>query len=220
MPRKWVPADPGHWQRRYLAGESEYALAAQAGVSTGAFARFLVAAGIPRRSCREANTLRMARMTAAERQANTAAAHTASRGHSRSQESLAATAVTRQRIGFGIGRWEHAVARELAARGLQVIAQLPVRGYNIDIAVWPLAVEIHSGAGHPHESRYRERIEYLADRGWHQVYVTFRHGRFDVQAVCDHVVTLLDDSGFRSPAGRPPGQAGLAPRHTSGVTPA
>lgn len=192
MTRKWEPADPGHWLGRYAAGESEYRLAGEAGVGTKAFGRFLERNGVARRGCRAANTLRMARLTAPERAALTAAANAASLGSTRSEDQLARTAQARERTGFGTGRWEREVAAELTARGLQVRPQLAVRGYNIDIAVWPLAVEIHSGAGYPHESRYRERIEYLADRGWHSLYVTFTAGRFYVPVVCDQVVTVLE----------------------------
>ena len=80
-------------------------------------------------------------------------------------------------------------------RGLHAIPQHPVRGYNIDIAVGTLAVEVHSETSYPHQSgvvaRRYERIKYLADRGWHSIYVMSRNGLL-VGPVTDEVVALLD----------------------------
>ena len=46
MPVKWVPPDAGDLIKRYLAGESEKALAEAHGVGRNAIRRVLLAAGI------------------------------------------------------------------------------------------------------------------------------------------------------------------------------
>jgi hypothetical protein len=199
MTHKWEPPDPGHLVERYVTGESEFSIAKSCGVSTNAVRTFLERSGVQRRGSGAANALRMSRMTPEQRAANAAAANAASRGRERSEDELVRTALTRQKIGFGIGRWEQAVAGELTRRGIEVTPQLAVHGYNIDVAAWPLAVEVHSGGGYPDPARYRERVVYLADQGWHSVYVTYVHGRFHVPVVCDQVVSLLKRAERRPP---------------------
>lgn len=68
--------------RRYLAGESELALAAAYDASCGAIAKRLRDAGVRRRSGSEANVLRMRRTSPEQRKQNAAAAHAAMRGKS------------------------------------------------------------------------------------------------------------------------------------------
>lgn len=177
---------------RYLAGESEYALAQEAGVGRYAFRSYLTRNNIDARSVSEANILRMQALTPNQRRANTEAAHRARRGQKDSLATLEKRAASHAQSGIRIGRWEKELADELVSRGVPVIPQLAVSKYNIDLACGDVAVEVHSAPGVPHKrERLRERIEYLADHQWHSVYVMAYFG-LTFPDVTDNMVSLLD----------------------------
>jgi len=90
--------------------------------------------------------------------------HTESRRSQRSETNAA-----RQRF---ISPWERELNTLLQARGIAADAQQPVGRYNIDLAVRPVAVEVHRARWYPtHHLRDRQRIVYLLDRGWRSLYV-------------------------------------------------
>lgn len=157
---------------RYLAGDSELALARAYGVERIAIRRRILNAGIQPRGVSEANRIRMQRLSPNDRSALAAAAHAAVRGKPRTDSELATRARTSQQSGRYIGRYEQDLVALLRVRGLEPIAQHAEGRYNIDIAIHPIAVEVHTQSAMPLTvPAIRPRIVELLKRGWIVIYV-------------------------------------------------
>lgn len=101
------------------------------------------------------------------------------------------------------GAGEAVVGEWLRKRGLEVIPQLAVERYNIDLALGPVAVEIHWKTGSPFSSRNTgSRIKYLTHRGFHVIYIWV--GKCPLrESVADDVVAFLEQaSSDPSPIGK------------------
>lgn len=76
-----------------------------------------------------------------------------------------------------IGAHEQDLADALRARGLEVVQQARVKRhdagvYDIDVACWPLAIEVFVGTGSPrHVAALRERSAALMLKGWAVAYL-------------------------------------------------
>lgn len=120
--------------------------------------------GLPARDMREAQRLRYAGTSDAERCSQTLAAHAAVRGKKRSEKVLAMQAMSRQAAMVRVGAFESDLALDLASWA--PVQQFAIGPFNIDVMVWPLAIEVHTQRCHPHGSpRIRRRIRYLLDLG-------------------------------------------------------
>lgn len=184
--------------KRYLAGESEQALSLSVGMSRPAIRRRLIAAGVERRGISEANGIRMKRITPSQRQALTAAANTARRTRTdfdcaKSEWAIQrgpAMSASRSRK---IGKGETELLDLLVRSGVQPIPQLPVAGYNIDIAVAPVAVEVWWGKAYPFRvPHFHRRTVDLADSGWSTLWVWLGHEMPDA-LTADAVVSWLEE---------------------------
>lgn len=157
--------------RRYVAGESEKAIAQSLDVARSVVRRRLVAAGIEIRGRSEAMHVRMGNATAEQRRALTAAAHDACRGSKRSLASLAEAAAKREgRITANVSPVELGLAAALRACGLDVIHQKAVGPYSVDLASGSIAVEILGGGWH-RSKKHGERLRYILDARWDVIYV-------------------------------------------------
>lgn len=156
---------------RYVAGESEKALADDLGVSRGVVRRRLKERGVHIRGRSEAETVKWRRMTSTQRRHQVTAAHEASRGRQRRPEEQVRVATTVE------ANWrKHATPNELQlgawlrGRDMDIIHQQAIGPYNCDIGMRPIAVEIYGGNWHwtgRHAARMEERFRYLFDAGWH-----------------------------------------------------
>lgn len=175
--------------RRYLAGESEQTIATDLGVGRPTIRRRLLAAGVQPRNRSEALAVRMANTPADERKRLASAANTARRGSKASADELARKADTAERTLQKIRNGEIGLASLLSTRGMVPDLQKACGPYNIDIALPPVAVEVHVSTTHPMRSaRQRERVVYLADRGWRTLYVWLRPGTEAADSGADEVV--------------------------------
>jgi hypothetical protein len=78
-----------------------------------------------------------------------------------------------------VGRGEGFMEGLLLARGLVPVPQLPVQGYNIDLALVPVAVEIHVATSNPlTDPRRLQRAIDLLEWGWHVFYVWVTQAHF------------------------------------------
>lgn len=173
---KELPIGDAELARRYLAGESEKALAAAMGVERSMIRPRLLAAGVQPRGRSESMYIRMAGTTPEERLRLTSAAHDAVRGVRRDPRSVRAMGLSRAltlQSSMGVRHpVEDRVAILLRALGVRAVEQYAVETYNLDFAIPPVAVEVHVGTNHPlGVARLRRRTEYLTDRGWHVFYV-------------------------------------------------
>jgi hypothetical protein len=190
MARKRRVFDVNNLIQCYLAGETENRLSQRFGVSRPTVIRRLQDAGIARRSMGEANKLAAAQLTPEARRARARAANEARRGQRAGEREMFLKAQRRNRR---VGAGEEMLRGWLEQRGYFVDAQRPEGRYNLDLAILPIAVEVHVNAHHPSsDTRILERVEYLRDRGWHMVYVWITRRYFLSESAADKIIALLD----------------------------
>jgi len=177
--------------RLYRDGLSEKAVAERFSVDRNVIRRLSLRANVKPRGRSESMCLRMSQTSADERRRLASAAHSAVRGRARSESELAVRALRRERTQEKIGDGERLFANWLAARGSTTSLQKAVGRYNIDVALPPVAVEIHVTSQNPLKRvQTRERIKYLADRGWHVLYVWVSKRHFLSEAAADDAVAF------------------------------
>lgn len=172
VPGIWMPDDPDDIARRYLAGESEKALAEALGVSRTPVRRFLLDRGLATRGRSDAMRARMASLSASERIDLTAAAHATVRGRKASEAELAKRALTREgRLSKNVSTAERSLMSMLRSRGISGITfQKAIGKYNADLATGSVAVEILGGSWH-RSKKHGERLRYLLNAGWDVIFV-------------------------------------------------
>jgi very-short-patch-repair endonuclease len=225
----FIPPDPDHLVRRYLAGEAPQKLADELGVSRTPVLRLVVAAGVQLRGRSEAEHLKWQRLRAAGREAverQCRAAWATARGRQANPGERERAAQTRMERGACRGRWEGAFAAAFRAAGLSVVEQQAEGPYNLDLALNPLGVAVEVFGSHPHPTRdARERlarkVERLLDRGWGVVLIRCWYARgWEVRpgAVAEKLPPLLErasrDEALRGRYGviRGDGEAAAFPR--------
>jgi very-short-patch-repair endonuclease len=166
-----IPVDETVAVSMYSSGYSELAIARHFGVTRNLIRGALLGRGVTIRGRSDANLIRMAKMTAEERKVLTDAAHAAVRGIPKSEEEVMKTALGRERRQTHSSRYELQLAGMIEERGIPVRRQKAVGRYNVDIAIEEssVAVEVFGGHWHSHgvhAARYRQRCDYLLDRGW------------------------------------------------------
>ncbi len=162
---------------RYLAGESENSLAKAMGVNRWVIRHNLIENGICPRGQSEAELIRWASMTKAQRAAQVAAAHAATRGCSIPLARKIKAAMNRQVSPVAnVSPTERALADMLEQRGFVITPQKALGPYNLDIAIDALsvAVEVYGGGWHSvgkHAATHPERCKHILDSGWDVIIV-------------------------------------------------
>jgi very-short-patch-repair endonuclease len=187
-----VTLDDSEIIRRYRAGESEKALSEAFRVDRSTIRTRLRRGGVEPRGRSEALTQRWTDLDNAGRDALVAAAHVATRGRIRTDAEIVAAAQTRESLTCFTSPWEVVLADLLAERGMSTHPQQAAGHYNIDLAAWPVAVEVHRATGHPLSRRKdAQRAVYLLDHGWRLLYVWIDPQLDRLDTTCaDHVVAL------------------------------
>jgi len=169
-------------RRLYLAGMSELDVSKLFGVTRPRIRNCLLKLGIKPRGRSAAALNRQRQLSPQQRLALAERAHAAVRGIPKSEEHLCKIALARQKRPIQVGPSERTIQKWLEALGAETVPQKAIGRYNIDVALTEsrIAVEIFGGWWHAagrHAIRFRPRIEYLADRGWHTVivWITTRH---------------------------------------------
>jgi hypothetical protein len=179
-----IPLDVDDLVRRYVAGESEKALAESLDVSRGTVRNRLLKAGVQPRNRSEGMFTRMAQTSPEERARLASAAHAAVRGRPLSTSHKLASAATKEAMGInapGVSPAEKMLAGWLAEAGLPVISQKAVGPYNVDIASGTVAVEIFGGGWHKTKLE-GERLRYILNAGWDVLYIWVHATRFPLTA--------------------------------------
>jgi very-short-patch-repair endonuclease len=179
---------------RYAAGNSLETIARALRVSPHTVRLRLERAGVPVRSGAETLRLRLSRLSFEERRALAARSlrnWEGVRGHRKSDAQLGPRTLTRQRLRSHTGDGEGAIAGWLRALGLEPTQQQAVGRYNLDLGLWPLAIEVNR-VDHPlrrvHAAR---RLEYLTQRGWYVLFVWLGRSGRPTPAVADYAVAYL-----------------------------
>jgi very-short-patch-repair endonuclease len=171
------PIDLDDLACRHASGQSVLQMSREVGVSRPAIIRRLAKLGLEVRSGSEANRLRMARLSVAERRALAEAANEARRStrlvptgqwHARNY----GIAQTRQRTLSPATPDEEKLLRLADTLGVQVTRQVAVGAYNLDFRIGSVAVEVHSAAYHPLRlPRLAQRAVNLLSAGWSVAYL-------------------------------------------------
>ena len=195
MPPKPPALDIDNAVRCYLTGKGAQPLAHALGVSDSYLRKRLQAAGVQLRGRAEALRLRLERVGPNGRKALTKKANAALRGKPRDPElshKLAGIwAHKKQVTGSMMGSFEHELGDMLSNRGLHPIPQQPVLGYNVDLGIAPIAVEVHVGAGHPlSDAIKRKRTKKIIECGWFVLYVWITNAHALTEHAADQIITL------------------------------
>ena len=172
MPRKITSINIDDLIKKYTSGISEYELSKIFGVDRGTIKSRLIENGIQRRNCRDALINRFSKMTLDEKKQLTKKANEKIRNSKRPVEELTKKAKSLQKTKSRQGKGEIEFCKELKKMGLNPIHQFAINKYNIDIAIFPVAVEIHITTTLPHKKAFvRDKIEYLTNHGWSIVFI-------------------------------------------------
>lgn len=159
-------------QRMFDAGYSANAIAKSLNVSRSMVNSCFNDIGIKRPDVSEGNRRQAAMVSPEARLARAKLAHQAVRMIGRSPMSQANHAAREQETLRYMGVCESYVAEKMTALGYHCIPQLAMCGYNIDIAIGHVAVEIHSVSVRPHNVTQRlERIVKLINAGMSVFYI-------------------------------------------------
>jgi Helix-turn-helix domain len=200
--RKASHIDANDLVQRYVAGESEKALAEAFGVSRQPIRRLLIESGVPIRGRSEAMYARMANTSPEDRAKLSDAAHAAVRGVPKSAEFLLARAAGVERRGASYGNVsaaEQILMKTLEAQGLKVTPQKAIGPYNVDLATGTVAVEVFGGGWHRTKS-HGERLRYILDAGWDMIYIWVDGRHFPLAAGAAEYVIAHAEIRDRDPA--------------------
>lgn len=199
-----VAVDEADLRARYDRGQSVLAMSRDLGVSRPTIMRRLEAMGIAPRSGTEANLIRMASLTNQERRDLAASANANRRtrdvvaavptrsAHGQARALPAAHARSRK-----VGKGEAELLDLLVCRGLPVATQFPLYGYNLDLAVPPVAVEVWWGHSYPFRvPKLLRRTVDLAHLGWSTVFMWCSERPIQPDAA-DAVVAFVEEAGRR-----------------------
>lgn len=176
--------------KRYIAGESENVLSFEFGVSRRTIHNRLIACGIKTRTIKESNILRMNGMSIKDKKALTKKARGARKGSKDTPETLKKRADSRK---ANVGKGETLFITWLKHRGYKPSHQEPVGKYNVDIAVHPVAIEIHRHNHNPLIHKYEsERSEYIRNHGWTIIYIWINKRHPLTHTSANKAITLLE----------------------------
>ena len=172
MPRERINLDVNNIVKKYKGGISEYELSKIFNVDRGTIRKRLIKQGVEIRSCKEASILRLSKMSFKEKQELTKKANEKMRAYKPSIQSQMKQAKTLQKTKGRKGSGEFEVCQALKKMGLNPIHQFAINKYNIDIGLFPIAVEIHITTTSPHKIPFvKNKIEYLTNHGWSILFI-------------------------------------------------
>lgn len=205
-----VEIDVDDLRARFDRGESVLAISKALGISRMTINRRMDEIGLKARSGTEANIIRMSRMDDSARRRLTATANRARRKDSavtatvgrdpRRERPTVSSAFSRSRL---VGKGEAELFDLLVGRGLPIETQVPVYGYNLDITIGSVAVEVWWGKSYPmRRARHARRTVQLADLGWSTLFV-WMGLELPTEATADAVVAFFEETGRRPDSVRP-----------------
>lgn len=193
MTRKIIIPNLDDLLRRYIAGESENALANEAGVNRWTFRRRLIETGIQPRNQSESERAKWTRMSESQRTHQVKSAHSASRGRTIPIEVLIKRAKSLQGSRtYNVAPEEIVLGNWLHDAGLTFIHNFAIGPYNCDLGLSPITVEIWGGSWHPKPIEIK-RTKYILDSGYWLLYITLDKRRFPLsRSVTKNVIALFE----------------------------
>lgn len=197
MPRKPTPFDLRDFRKRYLSGESLESMATKAHVGQTRLRKIFLKHGVEVRNRSDAMFERMRQLGPEGKRTITENAHAAVRGRKLPKEQVEraahARAIADQSRTHRVGRFEDILMRMLRRRGLRPIPQEAFLGYNLDLGLIPIAVEVHVSANNPTADRkIRKRIENILEGGRWVIYVWITAAHPLSKGAVDKILAFLD----------------------------
>jgi very-short-patch-repair endonuclease len=198
MSAKWIPPNLHNLIHAYESGISVNQLAETEGVSRTAIRTALVTAGVTLRTASEQERLKWQNIrqdrAAVERQLQ--AAWQAKRGRRRSRVTKEAFASSRQQRlpAHHISPLEWQIIGALFVGGVPCAPQVACGPYNVDIALQacPIAIEVSTSSLKCNgTSPVVERTEYVLNRGWALLYITYCASGLDLDLITQQVLSLI-----------------------------
>ena len=198
-----------HIMSLYASGSSSAAIATQYSCSIFTILGILRKHGIAIRDGSSARTLAASQQTPEQRQARARAAHMACTGRHRTPEELMHLALCKERRGTFDSPDEQRLYELLVSIGLVMRPQVASGPFNIDLAAYPIAVEI-CGSGRfvagEMRTRYLRKFRHLLNEQWLVVVVWATwdgqtHCPIDIDAA-HHIAALMQESRLNPPIGR------------------
>lgn len=200
MARKTDPTMLDNAVGLYLSGKSAYEIAATAGVDRGALKRELIARGIEPRGRSSAGLNRTGKMTPAERAAQAAAAHHASRGRKAGWDERCKSALSRQKNPPAASGHEQRFATWLEERHIPYRRETAIGAYNVDFTIGPIAVEILGGEWHLDKTeRHARRTPYILGQGWAMLFVWATVNQPLTADAAEYAIAFADEASRKPP---------------------
>lgn len=190
--------DIDHIVQSYNSGEGIENIANRLNTGWGTIAKRLMRAGIKLRSRSESMLTRWRNLDEAGRKALVEPAHIAAKGRIPTKDEIrrrvnTAAAGKKFRNKVFSGLFEERVIYWLRRKGIRGIWQQPIEGYNLDIGVEPIAVEVHVAANHPlTDARLRKRTEKLRNLGWSVLYIWINISHPLLKRAVDKVISFYE----------------------------
>lgn len=196
MPRKRLLVNLNDAVRRYRRGEGLKSIAHDLGVGEHRLRQDFLNEGVEIRNRSAAGKVVWEMMSPNQKRKQVLAAHKSVRGKEKTPGQKHRAALGRakrlQETQAFVGRYEGLLKVMLESRGFKPVSQQAVGGYNLDLGIAPVAVEIHVATNNPlSEGRYRKRAKYLARRNWFTVYVWITAAHPFGEHAADKIVSLL-----------------------------
>jgi hypothetical protein len=178
---------------KYTSGMSVKQVADFFKISRGAVVSRLHDVGIIQRDRSESMYLRMSNLTFEERKKLTKKANETLVGTNQPIEGRIKRAEGVQKSLSKVGKGEDILQGWLEQRGLNVVPQLAVNIFNIDLAIKPIAVELLCAAAYPLSRPFdRNKIKYLCNHGWLVIYITVWKASQMTERCADYVKSCFD----------------------------
>lgn len=197
MARKQIPANFSDLIKRYVNGESLENIAQELHCGQSWLRFQFMKHGIHLRSRGEATKLRMEKLGVVGRLQITAAAHFAASRRKQPRSEIVLRMRNRalalqERNSPLKGGFEYTVFKCLKRAGFPARSQRAIHGYNVDLAVPPVAVEVHVAVNNPMANPIlRKRTEKLLELNWNVAYVWITRGKWFSREAADKLISIV-----------------------------
>lgn len=178
---------------KYLEGTSILELSEIFNVDRATIRNRLTSNNIPIRNFVDAGLTRMKKLSENERKALTRNANIIAKGRKVSDTERNKTARGRQKTISHVGYGEKEIFNWCKTKGINFIPQFAIHRYNIDLAIFPLAVEIKISSALPHRNKFDlAKIKYLLNSGWSIIYIQVRNKEFLCKSHANYIISYFN----------------------------
>lgn len=178
----------------FNSGKTENAISKQFNISRQVIRKVLLRHNIAPRTMSAANKLRYIDMSQDEKNAVIKNAQDSVRGKFQAVEHLLNRAKGVERTKPNVSIAEKILSDFLLERGVETIPQKAINKYNVDLAAFPVAIEVLSGFWHASKIKHVERARDIFSAGWDMIFVWTSKTRSPITpAVADYIIAFLNE---------------------------